>query len=59
LTKHLYNNFKSIQRTNSKSIPSTLSSVALTEALISNPCAIAQSSEANMLLITLLHLIED
>jgi hypothetical protein len=34
LTKHLYNNFESVQRTNSKSILSTLSIVNLTKALI-------------------------
>jgi hypothetical protein len=41
LTRQLYNNFESIQRTSSKSIPSTLSIIDLTEALISKPYAIA------------------
>jgi hypothetical protein len=41
LTKHSYNNLEFVQKTKGKSIPRTLSSIALIEALISNPCAIA------------------
>jgi hypothetical protein len=55
----LYNNFEFVQKTNSKSIPSTLSIVDLTKALISKPWAIAYSSKAKTLLVTLLHLVED
>jgi hypothetical protein len=41
LTKHSYNDLESVQRIRGKSIPRTLSSIALIEALISNLCAIA------------------
>jgi hypothetical protein len=59
LTKHLYNNFEFVQRTSSRSIPSTLSIVDLTKALILKLWAIAYSFEAKTLLVTLLHLVED
>jgi len=58
-TKHLYNDFESVQRTSGKSIPSILSIVDLTKAPISKPWAIAYSFKANTLLVTLLHLVED
>ena len=59
LTKHLYNDFEFVQRTNSKSIPSTLSIIDLIKALILKPWAIAYNSKAKTLLVTLLHLVED
>ena len=59
LTKHSYNDFEFVQRTSGKSILSILSIVDLIKAPISKLWAIAYNSEANMLLVTLLHLVED
>ena len=59
LTRHLYSDLEFVQRISGRSIPSTLSIVDLTKALMSNLWAILYSSKAKTLLVTLLHLIED
>jgi len=58
-TRQSYNDLESVQRTSGKSIPSILSIVDLTEALILKPWAIPYSSEARTLLVTLLHFVDD
>jgi len=59
LTRHLYSDLEFVQRISGRSIPSTLSIVDLTKALMSNPWAIPYSSKAKTLLVTLLYLVED
>ena len=54
-----YRDFESVQRISSKLTCKTLSSIDLIVAPISKPCAMLYNSEANILLVTLLHLIED
>jgi hypothetical protein len=58
-TRQLYRDFESVQRTSGKSTCKTLSSVDLTIAAISKPCAMLYSSKASTLLVTLLYLIDD
>ena len=58
LTRHLYNNLESVQRTSGKSISSTLLIINFTKAPISKPWVILYSFKAKTLLVTLLHLIK-
>ena len=59
LTRHLYNDFESVQMTIGTSYWRTWKSVAFNTTPMSKPWAIAYNSEASTLLVTCLHLIED
>jgi hypothetical protein len=58
-TRHSYKDFEFIQTTSGRSISRALSTVDLTAALISKPCAMPYSSEASTLRVTLLHFVDD
>ena len=59
LTRQSNRDFESVHRTSGRLIWSALSIVDFIVAVISNPWAIAYSSEASTLLVTLLHLVDD